>query len=121
MPVYYVIDKERRLVTTTGEGRMTFDETRDHQNRLLNDPDFDVSFNQLIDLIAVTHFDLSTNEAITMARRPVFSKTSRRALVAGDSLTFGMIRLMEAYHEGLAETHVFRDRKSALEWLGLLA
>jgi hypothetical protein len=117
MPVDYVIDKERRLVITTGEGRVTFDEARDHQNRLLNDPNFDLSFNQLIDLTAVTHFDLSTSDAIAIARRSVFAKTSRRALVASDPLIFGMLRLAEAYHEGLAETHAFRDRESALKWL----
>jgi hypothetical protein len=117
MPVDYVIDKERRLVTTTASGHLTFAEARDHQSRLLNNQDFDATFNQIIDVTAVTTFDLSTNDIITIARRSVFSKTSRRALVASDPVMFGMARMMEAYHGELAQVQVFRDRESALQWL----
>ena len=100
MPVRYVIDKEQQLVITAGSDRLTFAEIKAHQDQLLNDPDFNSEFNQLIDLRAATSLDLSVNEAKTIARRRLFSPTSRRAFVAANSTIFGMGRMMQAYNEG---------------------
>ena len=96
-----------------------FDDIRDHQDRLLADPDFDASFDQLIDTTAVTKFDISAKEARIFAERPIVSPESRRALVATEPYIFGIARMMEAYHEGLkcADVQVFSSRDEALKWL----
>ena len=82
MTVRYAIYKELRLVVSTASDRVTFADIRSHQDQLLNDPDFDPQFNQFIDTTAVTVLDLSTQEAIAVAQRKMFSCTSQRAFVA---------------------------------------
>ena len=99
MPCRYVIDKERRLVITTGLNRVTFAEAKAHQDQLVSDPDFNPEFNQLIDATAVTALDMSVDEAKMIARRAFFSPTSRRAFVATSPSIFGMARLMAAHDE----------------------
>jgi len=89
---------------------------------LLNDPDFDPEFNQLIDLTAVTSLDISADEARAIAGRKLFSFTSRRALVATSPAIFGMGRMMEVYNEMsevASQVRIFYDLPSALKWLGL--
>ncbi|HXZ42473.1 MAG TPA: hypothetical protein VEG68_17160 [Terriglobales bacterium] len=124
MPLRYVIDKERRLVLTTGWDRLTYAQTKSLQDQLLNDPDFDPKFNQLIDLTALTGLGMSTEETKALASRTVFAPSSRRAFVATNPAVFGMCRLYEASHHGWgehAEVRVFSDRDAALEWLGVEA
>ncbi len=122
MPCRYVIDKQRRLVSTTASGHVTFAEAKAHQDQLVNDPDFDPSFNQLLDASEVTVADLSSQQLRVLATRQFFSAEARRALVASQPLMFGLGRMMQAYHEiarGKAQMHVFYDRSEAMRWLGL--
>ena len=117
-----MIDKEQQLVISTGSDRLAFAEVKAHQDQLLNDPDFNSEFNQLIDLRAATSLDLSVDEAKIIARRRLFSPTSRRAFVAANPTIFGMGRMMEAYNElsnAASQVRVFYDLPSALKWLGL--
>jgi hypothetical protein len=113
-----MIDKKHRLILTIGDGSVTVSEIRNHQDRLLSDPDFDPAFNQLIDVTTATRFDMSVDEAKQVALRPIVSPKSKRAFVASKPDIYGMGRLMQVHHEPFAEAQVFRDRKSALQWLG---
>jgi hypothetical protein len=122
MPVRFVIHKEQRLVITTGEGRLTFDEVKAHQDRLLNDPDFDPDFNQLLDATAVTTMVASEAQVRTVAERKLFSPTSRRAFVVASTFTYGMGRMLQTYNEmsdAASPISIFGDRASALKWLGI--
>ncbi len=122
MATRHAIDKERRLVISTGSEQLTFSQVKTHQDQLLNDPDFDPEFNQLIDLTAVTSLDISVDEAKIIARRKLFSFTSRRAFVAASPSIFGMGRVMEVYNEMsnvASQVRIFYDLPSALKWLGL--
>lgn len=124
MPYRYVIDKESRLVISTGWDRLTFAEAKALQDQLKNDPEFDPEFKRLIDFTALTAFDMSTDEAREIARRRVSSSPSENAiaiLVSSPSI-FGMARLMEAYRSierKREQVRVFYDRAEALKWLGL--
>jgi len=40
MNVTYSIDKPQRLIITTAEGCVGFEDVKDHEDRLLADPDF---------------------------------------------------------------------------------
>ena len=121
MPIRYAIYKELRLVISTASDRVTFADIKSHQDQLLNDPDFDPQFNQFIDMTAVTVLDISTQEAIVVAKRKIFSRMSQRAFVASTPEVFGLGRMMEAYNESDAKSQacVFSDVPSALKWLGL--
>jgi len=121
MPVHSIIHKQHHLVLTIGEGQVTFWEIKAHQDRLLSDPDFDESFNQLIDATAVTDLDLSGAQAKEIALRRIFSTKSRRAFIAKRPHVFGIGRIMEVYQEQHAhvEVQVFSEIDAALRWLGL--
>lgn len=122
MPLDYRIDVARRLVLSTGQGRVTFADVKAHQDRLLSDPHFDPSFNQLNDLVAVTHLVVSGEQGRNLASRHVFSPASKRAIVAVNPHVFGLSRLMQTYHslvEGGSDVRVFSNLDAALEWLGL--
>src|SRR5262249_38091832 len=114
--------KRRRLVVSTGSGIVTAEESRSHQQRLLADPAFDRSFNQLIDFTAVSELRASPPGLVPFCRRSVFSPDSKPAWVATAPAIFGMGRLAATHHE-LSDTpsqvQVFYDMPTALDWLGL--
>jgi hypothetical protein len=117
MNVRYSIDKQRRLILTTAEDSVMFDDIRGHQDRLLADPDFDASFNQLIDTTAVMKLDISPDEARILAGRRIVPPESRHAFVATKPRVFGLGRMMEIYHEPLGYVQVFHSMDEALKWL----
>jgi hypothetical protein len=96
---------------------VTFGAARRHQDRLVADPEFDPSFDQLIDATRVTKVDISADEVRTLAQRHIFSLKSRRALVATKPDVFGVGRMMEIYHEdvGHTEVEVFYSMEEALK------
>jgi hypothetical protein len=122
MPVRSVIHKEHRLVVTIEEGRVTFDDMCSNGERLLNDPDFDPEFSQLSDATLATDTDLSPNNLGMLFSHRVFSATARRAVIAPTDFTYGMARMLQTFVE-LSKNgplvEVFRDRASALNWLGV--
>jgi len=122
MPVRSTIYKEQRLVVTIEEGRVTFDDMRANGERLLNDPEFDPEFSQLSDATLATDTDLSSNNLRTLYERKVFSNSARRAVVAPNDFTYGMARMLQTFVElskNGPDVEVFRDRASALKWLGV--
>jgi len=82
MPFSYVVYSEHRLVISTGSDRVTWEEIKDRQDQTKTDPDFNPEFNQIVDLRAVTGFDMTSDQARMLARRMIFSTTSQRAFVA---------------------------------------
>ena len=118
MSLKYSMDKSQRLIVTVVERVVRFGDIRDHQNRLLADSDFDATFDQLIDMTPITRFELSADQARTLATRAVVSPDSRRAFVATQPHVFGLGRMMEVYHEDLGQAHVFDSMDEALNWLG---
>ncbi len=121
MACSYVIYRDRRLVITTGRGRVTLAEITEHRDQLIADADFHPDFNQLIDFTAVTSLDVSMDEAKSVARHPHFSSRSRRAFVATTPDIFAMGRFMAAHDElarGPEHIGVFSALDAALEWLG---
>jgi hypothetical protein len=107
------------LILSTAEGLVTFDEVRDHQDRLLADPDFDASFDQLIDMTAATKLKISAAEARILAMRHILSPKSRRAFVANKPHIFGLGRMMEIYRDGpgYADVQVFYSVDEGMQWL----
>jgi len=120
MPFTSVIDSTRRLVITRGTGALTGNEALASCVQLKKEPEFDPSFNQLLDLTTATGLDATSEQIKRAASEPMFSKASRRAIVAHDSGVFGLARMFETYHNlsGVGEqVMVFRDMHEALDWL----
>src|SRR5258708_23793958 len=76
MPFSYVVYKKQRLVISTGSGRVTQAEIKARQDQTANDQDFDPEFDQIVDLTAVTPFDMSVDQFTTLARPKAFASDS---------------------------------------------
>ncbi len=119
MPATYEIDKQRRLVITTGLGRITLANALEHQEKLRKDPDFDPSFSQIMDLTQVTEFALEAYDIRRIAQTTIFSRESRRAIIASSDLVYGFGRMFEILREIAGENgiRVFRNLDEAIDWI----
>lgn len=124
MPFSYIVQKQYRLVISTGSGCVTWNEIKERQDQTKTDPTFDPEFNQLVDLRAVTSIEMTSEQAKMLARRMIFSFTSKRAFVAANPAIFGVARMWEIFTElsdNPSQIRVFYDLPSALKWLGMEA
>ena len=122
MPLSFDIDKQRRLVTSTASGTVTYAEIAAHQVGLKNHPDFDPSFDQLIDGTGVTKVAVTVEEIRTVARQRIFASDSRQAFATSSDFAFGMARMFELYREASGsgrQVRVFNNLEAAQEWLDL--
>jgi len=120
MPCEYRIDSDRRLVITSASGEVSLEEVVAHQKRLESDPQFSPDFDQLLDCRSATNIHIAAQEAREIAQRKLFSRTSKRALVASIPVVFGIGRMLQAYNEmspAGSVPAVFYDMKAALTWL----
>ena len=122
MPVEYTIDDARRLVRSRAWGAISFGDMRRARDELLADPRFVPTYQELLDLREVSHFNLSTEELRELAARHVFAAGTRRAIVhpANRPVFRGLVHMFEAFRE-LAGGHefirAFEDVSVAIEWL----
>ncbi|HEV7593626.1 MAG TPA: hypothetical protein VGO33_01420 [Gemmatimonadaceae bacterium] len=120
MPAKYSIDVERRLVISSAWGVMTDADVREHRRALRNDPLFDPTYRELVDMsgISLDLVDVSTKQEISQDQ--IFAPGVRRAWVAPDDHPFeiAQIHAIAADKQG-GGVEVFRSRKKAEEWLGL--
>jgi hypothetical protein len=124
MPFSYTVYKEQRLVISIGSGCVTWSEIKDRQDQAKTDPTFDPEFNQLVDLREVTSFEMTSEQARVLARRMIFSFTSKRAFIAANPAVFDIGHMWETVTElsdNPSQVRVFDDLPSALKWLGLEA
>ena len=122
MSVSYRIDKSLGVVFTKQEGVVTYQEVSDHQQALLQDPDFDPSFDQLVDGTKITDTSISGTEFRLISTTNVFGEGSRRAFVAPAlPAIYGMYRMGKILRDSESdEMQVFRDIEEARKWLGLV-
>ena len=120
MKVTYSIDKPRRWIITRAVGCVAFDDIWDHQDRLLVDPNFDPSFDQLIDTTPAIMVDITPDEARILAARPIASPTSCQRLSCDEAS-----HLRPGAHDGgvpcgsgiRRRSHGFYSMGEALSWL----
>jgi hypothetical protein len=119
VPAFYHIDKDRRLVLSSGTGILTAGEIMGHQDRLIIDPEFDPAFSQLLDFTHITELRVDSEDVRRLAERNVFSSTSRRAFVVQNDLQYGLARMFEIHRDIAGETgiRVFRNLDEALSWI----
>jgi len=119
MPVFYKIDKERKIVMSSGSGVLTIEDIIGHQERLLNDPEFDPSYSQLSDFTHVTKVQLSSEDERLAAKKNIFLHRSRRPLVVKNDVQYGVARMFEIHRDSAGEVgiRVFRNIEEALSWV----
>jgi hypothetical protein len=119
MSAFYKIDKERKLVLSSGTGVLTREDILGHMERLSNDPDFDPDFSQLADFRQITEVEFGPEDVRQFAERNIYSSRARRAIVVKDDLQFGLARMFEIHRELNGETgiRVFRSFEDAMDWI----
>ena len=117
MPVQYSIDRARRIVFTTWNGKVSFEQLRAYLHDLSTDPGFDPSFDQLIDLSEAAEIQLNYDTLMAIREVDPFSAESKRAMVAPGDVAYGLGRMYEALKGG--GFTVFRDMETAAAWLEL--
>ena len=120
MSIKSEIDKSRKLVITRAEGLLTLKELETRQKALLDEPEFDPSFDHLFDLSGVTSLEeITTSQLERISRVRIFLTPSRRAIVAPGDLLFGFSRMYEVFSKSTKKNYsVFRNIEDAMEWLG---
>ena len=121
MSISFRIDNSLGVVFTKVEGVVNFQDIGDHQQALLQDPDFDPSFDHLLDGTEVLAIELSADEWREVASTRLFGKGSRRAFVVPDRhAIYGMFRMFRMLRDAEPDDiQVFRDIDEARKWLGL--
>ena len=119
MPISCKVDKERKLVLSTGSGFVTRQEVLAHQDEILNDPDFDPSFSQLSDFAELKNCDIGMEDLRTFAQRDVFSFHSRRAIIVKGDIAYGFAKIFDLYRQmaGAQGIRIFREADEALGWI----
>lgn len=120
MAAGYIIDEQLRIVVTKAWAVFTGADLAAHASHLERDARFNPSFAQVVDFRSVERVEVGQADVAASARRGLFAKGSRRALVAHSDVLFGLSRMFEILHEATgAEAAVFRDLNAGIGWLGL--
>jgi hypothetical protein len=119
MPLSYEIDDQNKLLICNASGFVTLNEVIAYKQQLLNDPGFDSTYSQLVDLTRVTGTELTADQIRMQADTSIFSRGVRHALVGSSQLVFGFARMFEIVRglRGENNIRVFRNRLKALAWL----
>ncbi len=120
MPFDYRIDQDNQVVLGRIWGVWTTQDVIGFRERARSDPDFPVGMRQLIDLSEVTDVELTVSDVLEFGKDAPFVSGARRAYVAPEPATFGMLRAYQATaDEADSYSRVFRSMDEARAWLGL--
>jgi len=119
VPGEYRIDRSERVVYSRAWGVFTDADLAEIRAALFKDPAFNPDLAILIDLSDVTELKLTSRALLNLAMTTRFAPTVRRALVASSDVAYGMGRMFAILTGREERVQVFRDRASALEWLGV--
>ena len=118
MPVDFLVDVDHRVVFTVAVDVLTVADGVAHMDRLQADPQFSPRFNQIADFRGVTEVRLSGFDVRDLAKRTIFDREARRALVVTRPLAFGLARMFEILRGLRGESHltVVRELEEAARW-----
>jgi hypothetical protein len=117
MPLFYSIDVRRKLVTLIGIGEITLANMALQQQLLKNDRRFNPGFARLLDLTAVSKFDLTLENAKWLARNETGSSIRFAVVATAPAIHNLALLISEGYQWEGREMKVFYDRTMAKHWL----
>jgi len=118
MPMTYVVDHERREVYTTAEGPVTLDDVRKHLAGEHGDEA--LAYCELIDATRATAaFSSSDVRAIVeiLRARGREGRLGPTAIVVGNDLTYGVLRMLAILLDDVCALEPFRTRQEAMQFL----
>jgi hypothetical protein len=118
MPMTFTIDPARKVVFTTVSGELTEQDLRDHQEKLLSDPQFNPEYSQLMDATPLKTVRLTSLSTERLLRTRPFKQSARCAVIAESDLAYGISRMIELHCEARGiPFRGFRKRAEAEAWL----
>ena len=122
MPVAYIIDKKRKLVVTTARGAVTYREVIDVLAQLKRDPGFVPTYGHVVDHTEAAEFARTVQEVELLAKWHVFSPSSQWAFVAPSYVAVELAQEFNSHQRvpGAPKALAFRDKETALRWLGFV-
>ena len=119
-PISYAIDHNLGVIFEVWRGDVTADALRRYWESYLEDPDVLALRKTLVDLrdasIQFTGAELSSLvEAIVVPA--LKGRTWTTAIVAGQSVQFGVSRQYQVFAEHYSQDSIFHDYDTALQWL----
>lgn len=125
MPITYQTKPDEKLVTLVHTGVIADDEFLSFYKDLYANPQFDKSFNLLVDLQQTESTVRSTSalrELAEFIQRQLedIHPHPKIAVIAPKDISFGLARMYEVF-SGTSDSEfvVFRDANAALAWLGV--
>ena len=121
MAIRYSVDFERNVLHTVCAGAVRLDDVLVHLEELVKDRTLPDDLDLLLDLSTTTTAPSADQlrlvaERVTATREDI--DWGRCAIVVSRDVLFGLSRMFEVHTESVFEdSHVFRDRDEALEWL----
>jgi len=123
-PISFEIDFSQRLKRAVFNGVITEEVLFHSYEKLLSEPDYDPTLNDLVDMRAVERLEASSKSVrrlVELFSQPELMSTNKLAIVAPESYIFGIARMYEIMSsETTEQIQVFRDMKDAENWLGIL-
>lgn len=119
MTVEYSIDRKRRLVITTLSGELSVAECFAHHLTLAMDPEFDPSYNELIDGGEIDNVQLDSTSIFKLGQSCPYSGAAYRAIYTADRpINYACAYLFQLFASGRhGVIKVFKDRSDAIRWL----
>ncbi len=124
MPIRFYVDRDLRLVVAVHIGPVPDAEFLAAYEKLYADPDFDLSFDILVDLRKAESVSRSAAALQSLASSivPRYERSKspiKLVFVAKTDVSYGMSRMFQAFADTLpGESMVFRTMDEALDWLG---
>jgi hypothetical protein len=125
MPIECVIDTERRIVYAAARGTLTDEDVFGYQREVWSRPELQ-GYDELIDMRHVEHIELPSSRrvwdlAALSASMDSPEHETKLAIVATDSMAYGLGRMYEVYRElnerSTKKVAVFRSVQDASLWL----
>jgi len=118
----YEIDVERGLLVYRRYGRIEPGELSHSTDELIADEDFSKVDKIFVDLEDADFSAVPYNELVSygeFSRENLRGGAIRMAMLAPVDLAFGIARVYGSFAAEADNVRAFRDKKSALEWLGI--
>ena len=117
MGIHFKIETKKCVIFATCEGEVELSDFKNLRRDYSTHPNYQPGFDLLIDARAAS-FKMTGEGARTLANLRVENPLTKRLVIVGET-SFGFIRMFQGWTGNDPKTQVFKDMKSAMEWLGL--
>ena len=120
MPIAYLVDRARNIITETWSGTVSADDLGSHWRGYLADPEVMSCRRTLVDLRGAT-LAFSGSELSTLVKTIVLPALQGRkwvtAILAAGPTQYGTSRQYHVFAESYSTDSIFSDSREAEEWL----